>query len=352
MTATIDISLPDLGWRQFFQAQLGEGEIATTLPVRVVGVERNTLIVAGLPSLSTLHLPQRFIVDGEISVTVGDWLLVDAEQHVPVRVLDRIGVFQRKAAGSGRQVQLIAANVDTLFVVTSADEDFNVARIERYLALAREGNAYAVVVISKADLNEDVQSLAARVSALGVLAETVDTRDANSVAMLKTWCGTGQTVAVVGSSGVGKSTLVNTLAGTQQATQDVRESDSKGRHTTTTRSMHRLPAGGWLLDTPGMRELQLFDAGDALEEVFSEISERARSCRFGDCSHEAEPGCAVRAAIDEGRIDPERLKRMKKLQSENYRHSASLAERHARDRSQGKLYKSVQQYKRDRKRSD
>jgi ribosome biogenesis GTPase len=169
---------------------------------------------------------------------------------------------------------------------------------------------------------------------------------------MKSWCGIGQTVAVVGSSGVGKSTLVNTLANAQQFTQDVRESDSKGRHTTSSRSMHRLPAGGWLLDTPGMRELQLFDVGDALHDVFAEISALARDCRFGDCGHEAEPGCAIRVAIDEGRIDPDRLTRMKKLQSENYRHSASLAERRERDRSLGRYYKSVQQLARARKRGE
>lgn len=352
MNATVTETLAELGWRQFFQAQLDGSEASSTVPVRVVGVERSTLNVAGLAGVLSVPLPRSVVVDGELAVTVGDWLLFDSIRQAPVRVLDRFGVFRRKAAGTGRQVQLIAANVDTLFIVTSADEDFNIARLERYLALAREGDAFPVVVISKADLHDDVQSLAARVSALGALVETVDTRQPDSVAVLRSWCGTGQTVAVVGSSGVGKSTLVNTLAETDQATQDVRASDSKGRHTTTRRSMHRLPAGGWLLDTPGMRELQLFDADDALDDVFDEITELAKACRFSDCLHESEPGCAVREAIDNGIIDADRLRRMNKLKSENYRHTASLAERREKDRSTGKLYKSIQKDRQAKKRGD
>lgn len=352
MNATTTETLAELGWRQFFQAQLDGSEAGSIVPVRIVGVERSTLNIAGLAGVSSIPLPRSFIVDGELTATVGDWLLFDSSRQIPVGVLERFGVFRRKAAGTGRQVQLIAANVDTLFIVTSADEDFNIARLERYLALAREGDAFPVVVISKADLHEDVQSLASRVSALGVMVETVDTRQAESVAVLRSWCGTGQTVAVVGSSGVGKSTLVNTLADTAQATQGVRVSDSKGRHTTTSRSMHRLPAGGWLLDTPGMRELQLFDADDALDEVFDEITELAKACRFSDCRHESEPGCAVREAVDNGTVDPERLRRMNKLKSENYRHTASLAERREKDRSLGKLYKSIQKDRKAQKRGD
>ena len=343
-------TLAELGWRQYFQAQVSTDELEATMPARVIGVERDLLQLAGLNSAHTVPLPRNFVVDGELVVTVGDWILLDAKSSRPVRVLERMGAFRRKAPGSDRRIQLIAANVDTLFILTSADHDFNIARIERYLTLAREGCASPVIVVSKADLHDDVQSLTAEASRVGTLVEAVDARSAESVAVLRTWCGTGQTVALLGSSGVGKSTLVNTLAGSDLATQGVREADSKGRHTTTRRSMHRLQDGGWLLDTPGMRELQLFDVGDALGEVFAEITGLAESCRFSDCRHESEPGCAVLAAIDHGGIDADRLKRYRKLQSESFRHSASLAERRARDRSQGQLYKSVQQMKKDRNR--
>jgi ribosome biogenesis GTPase len=351
-TSAIDGTLADLGWRQYFQSQLSGLESCELLPVRVIGVERNKLIVAGLPDTQTLPLLRNLVVDNELTVTVGDWLLVDPECQLPIRVLERFGIFRRKAAGTGRHIQLIAANVDTLFIITSADADFNLARLERFLTLAREGQANPVIVISKADLHDDVATLVSQITTLGAPVEAVDTRNTESVTVLRPWCIAGQTVAVVGSSGVGKSTLVNTLSNAGQLTRGVRQFDGKGRHTTTSRSMHRLRDGGWIVDTPGMRELQLFGVEEALGDVFTEITELAEMCRFSDCSHESEPGCAVRTAINDGRIDSERLKRLRKLQSEDYRHTASLAERRARERAQGQLYKNIQQATRKRKQGD
>ena len=170
--------------------------------------------------------------------------------------------------------------------------------------------------------------------------------------MLRPWCKTGQTVALLGSSGVSKSTLVNTLTGAHQDTFDVREDDQRGRHTTTSRSMHRLPQGGWLIDTPGMRELQLVDVADALDDVFAEVAALAEQCRISYCAHEAEPGCAVQAAIAKGTLDADRLRRYRKLLSEDRRNSETLAERRLRDKQFGRMVKSVLSDKRKEKGSN
>jgi ribosome biogenesis GTPase len=345
-------TLAELGWTSFFASQISTDDLEHAVPVRVMATHRGHLQVAGdgIDALITSY------VQGAESeqdyATVGDWILMTRATMEPDRVLSRTSLFQRGAAGTGRRLQLIAANVDTLFIVSSCNLDFNVARLERYLVLAREAGVTPVIVLTKADLADAPADYAAQAAALqpGLLVETVNAHDPQNLAPLTDWCGLGQTVAFVGSSGVGKSTLINTLTGAGDIlTQDIREDDAKGRHTTTGRTMHRLPHGGWLLDTPGIRELQLTEAAEGVEQVFEDIVALSQACRFADCAHDREPGCAIRAGLDNGTLDPERFRRWQKLASEEAYNSTSIVERRARDKTFGKMVKSaVKSKRRDR----
>lgn len=339
--------LAGLGWGPSFQSQLTLDEIKVTTPARVVAVHRDAVEAAGT-GFAGLRLPQRYDLGGDGgTATVGDWLLVDRGAGRIVRLLERRSLFRRKAAGRESRIQPIVANVDTLLIVSSCNQDFNVARTERYLALAAEAGVEPLLVLTKADLADDPEAFAAeaRKAMPSLLVTTCNAQEPAIGQYLEPWLGRGQTLALVGSSGVGKTTLVNTLSGSDDATAPIREDDAKGRHTTTTRSLHPLPTGAWLADTPGMRELQLADAAEGLGDVFGDIVALESRCRFTDCRHDNEPGCAVRGAIETGELDPERLKRFLKLRREEALNSATIAERRAHSRQLGKLYRSIQREK-------
>ena len=267
--------------------------------------------------------------------TVGDWVLLDPQHTTVERVLERKSLFKRAAAGRGDEVQPIAANIDTLFITSSCNSEFNEARLERYLTLCRESGAWPVLVLTKADLAADPGAFVARARGIqrDLAIEIVDARDSDALAGLQAWLRPRQTVALVGSSGVGKSTLLNALAGAAiAATQAIRETDAKGRHTTTHRALYRLPGGALVIDVPGMRELRVADVEAALDDVFGDIRALATQCRFGDCAHDSEPGCAVKKAIEAGGLDERRLLSFRKLQQENSQATATIAERRAAER--------------------
>ena len=339
-------SLAQMGWKPFFQQQLSIEEWERYTIARVTEQHRSNIEL--ITEAGKRQLP---IVSEMPTLTVGDWVLLDSNGRIH-RLLERLSLFSRKASGSKVVTQLIAANIDTVFVVCSLNSNFNLNRIERYLALANEAGVEPVVVLTKSDCCKNTAFYLQQVQSLDhlLMVEAVNGLDPTSVKVLETWCSNGKTVAFLGSSGVGKSTLVNTLLGlATQKTGSIREEDSKGRHTTTTRSLHLMPIGGLLLDTPGMRELQLTDCEQGIETTFSEISELANQCRFADCHHQDEPGCAIQAAIDEGTLDKRRLVNYLKLMREQALNSASLAEKRAKDRNLSRYYRSVQSEARQRK---
>lgn len=254
---------------------------------------------------------------------VGDWVVArrrpEGNRASIVQVLPRRSHFSRKVAGGVTDEQVVAANVDVVFLVMGLDGDFSPRRLERYLLLAGDSGAAPVVLLTKPDLCTDVGALAAEVAVVagGLPVHVLNPRSGEGADAIRAYVARGRTCALLGSSGVGKSTLVNRLVGADvRKTRAVREADSKGRHTTIHRELVPVPGGGLLLDTPGMRELQLWDVGSAVEQTFEDVERHAPECRFGDCRHRIEPGCAVKAAVAAGVLPAERLASYLALQDE------------------------------------
>jgi ribosome biogenesis GTPase len=308
------IDLSALGWNPVLEAALRLDPTPGLCPARVAAEHRGAYEVWGAAGTGRARVAGRLRLGDEALPGVGDWVALDAapgpdRTAVIQRVLERRTVFLRGAAGRGARAQAVAANVDLVFVVCGLDEDFNVRRIERYLARVWASGATPVVVLSKADLAEDVPARVREVEANAPSVEVlaISALRGEGLGPLRGHLAPGRTVALLGSSGAGKSTLVNVLLGEERmATGAVREHDGRGRHVTSHRQLVLLPGGGVLLDTPGMRELQLpDDAG--LDTAFEDVAILAQGCRFGDCGHGDEPGCALRAAVEAGQLDPDRL---------------------------------------------
>lgn len=338
-------TLQEYGLVPFFSRQLAGTDSVENRLGRVTSVQRSNIIVFCVGGSRSVELSpalqQAVPVDRP---TVGDWIVMDGTLGKIEKVLERKSLFKRIGSGSSTDFQPIAANIDSLFIVTSCNEEFKESRLERYLALCNEAGAIPVIVLTKTDLTDDMDSYIRRARSVqaGVPVETANALDPATLDGVRAWIDNSSTVALVGSSGVGKSTLLNALAGNSlAATKEVRVQDKKGRHTTTHRELHRLPSGGLLVDVPGMRELKVAEVDHSLGVVFEDIEVLAKQCRFSDCKHETEPGCAVLQAIEENRLDKRRLLSYQKLRRENDLASTTLAEKRARERGFGKMIKEA-----------
>jgi ribosome biogenesis GTPase len=321
--------LESLGWSPFFAEAFAPYAAEGLVPGRVTREHRGIFRVQAEAGEYVAELAGRLRHEarGRADLpAVGDWVaLLPAAQGLRATiqaVLPRRSRFARKAAGEEHDEQVAAANVDTVFLVSGLDRDFNPRRIERYLVMAWESGARPVILLNKADLSTDPEAARREVEAIagGVPVHVVSVREGRGLEQLEPYLRARETVALLGSSGVGKSTLLNRLSGVEkQATRAVRASDSRGRHTTSHRQIFVLPSGALMVDTPGMRELQLWEAGVGLEATFDDVDTLAAGCRFGNCAHGAEPGCAVRAALADGRLEEGRFASYLKLRDEGAR---------------------------------
>ncbi|CAN5728827.1 ribosome small subunit-dependent GTPase A [soil metagenome] len=339
-------SLAELGWDDRFESDFSPHRARDLEPGRVIRSIRATYSLTTERGPVTGRVSGAFRRDaGEVDLpAVGDWVALEAEGQdaAAIRaILPRRSYIRRKVAGERTREQVIAANLDFVFIVSSLNSELRPRRIERYLTSAYDSGATPVVVLTKADLHYDPEQAVAEVAAIapGTPVHAVNCLTEEGASLLRGYFDDNRTVALIGSSGVGKSTLVNTLAGsTVLVTRDIRE-DDKGRHTTTHRELVSLPRGGHVIDTPGMRELQLWDG--SVEEAFADVEELAASCRFSDCRHDREPGCAVQAAVEAGTLAPSRLESYRKLERElrfvrAKQNARSRAEERKRDKHIGK----------------
>ena len=347
--------LETLGWTAALATAHEPHAAQGRAAARVVAEDRGSYHVVGAAGEQRAAVSGRFRFDADEDPAafpaVGDWVVVEGGmtgETIIHAVLPRRSALVRQAAGRRTAAQVVGANLDVVFVVASLNADLNLRRLERYVAAAWESGAEPVVLLSKADLGEDIDATLVTVGAVaaGASVLVVSSFDGRGVDEVGARIGPGRTAAFVGSSGVGKSTLLNTLAGAEvAAVREIREDDARGRHTTTRRQLHVLPGGGLVLDTPGMRELALWE-GEGLDRTFGDVDELVASCRFGNCQHNGEPGCAIGAALADGRLTPDRHASWQKLQREAAHHErrVDVLARNAERRKWKQIGKAVSRH--------
>ncbi len=317
------MNLIELGWNQFFESHFEQFKAGNLVPARIAQEHKNiyTALDEHGECLAEVSGRFRFEADGKFPA-VGDWVAIsrhDEDRAIIQALLPRQSAFARKVAGEETQQQIVAANVDTVFIVIGLDGNYSLRRVERYLTLAWESGALPVVLLNKSDICQELDARTAEVEALAIGTEVhpISARDGQGLDALDKYLSPGRTGAFLGSSGVGKSSIINRLLGEDRlAVNEASDADSRGRHTTTRRELILLPDGGIVIDTPGMRELQVWGDEQGLRQAFEDIEELAVACRFRDCQHSSEPGCAVRKAIQDGKLDRARFENYLKLRKE------------------------------------